>query len=364
MSGFNDSPFGDPFSDPSITSATNKPTVNGDSGLEDYNPFANQTTKPTNSVRGATNPPLVSPQPAVINTSSVGPMSNNNNMAPVPPPPYNPSAAVNIDHLQKQKEELDRREAELAEREERLRIEGNGVKRENNWPPIPAFCPVTPCFYQDINVEIPVEFQKIVRYVYYLWISYVGVLFINVLGALAALCEDIANSGGIFAFSLVALVFFTPLSFICWFRPLYKAFRNDSSFNFMIFFFVFFCQLVYVVLCAIGIPGMGSIGLFLAIKWSSGSPVIFNIFIFLCAIVMACYALASFLVLIKVHSIYRSTGASMQKAQQEFTQGVLRNETVQHAASAAAAGAARQAMSQQFGSTGNTTNTSGSGLRY
>jgi len=51
----------------------------------------------------------------------------------------------------------------------------------------------------------------------------------------------------------------------------------------------------------------------------------------------------------------------MQKAQAEFTQGVLRNEHVQHAATAAAAGAARQAMSQTFGSNNNT---GGSGLRY
>ncbi len=61
-----------------------------------------------------------------------------------------------------------------------------------------------------------------------------------------------------------------------------------------------------------------------------------------------------------MHSIYRSTGASLQKAQAEFTQGVLRNEHVQHAASAAAAGAARQAMSQTFGSN----NPNGTGLRY
>ena len=43
--------------------------------------------------------------------------------------------------------------------------------RQNNWPPLPKFCPVQPCFYQDINVDIPVEFQKIVKNLYYLWVG-------------------------------------------------------------------------------------------------------------------------------------------------------------------------------------------------
>ena len=43
--------------------------------------------------------------------------------------------------------------------------------KQNNWPPLPKICPIQPCFYQDINVDIPVEFQQIVKYVYYLWIG-------------------------------------------------------------------------------------------------------------------------------------------------------------------------------------------------
>lgn len=42
--------------------------------------------------------------------------------------------------------------------------------RQNNWPPLPkGFC-YQPCFYLDINVEIPPDFQHVVRQLYYLWL--------------------------------------------------------------------------------------------------------------------------------------------------------------------------------------------------
>ena len=56
-------------------------------------------------------------------------------------------------------------------------------------------------------------------------LDYVGVLFVNMLGGMAAMIEGMEDSGKIFAFSLVSILIFSPLSFICWFRPLYKAFR-------------------------------------------------------------------------------------------------------------------------------------------
>lgn len=41
--------------------------------------------------------------------------------------------------------------------------------RKNNWPPLPEKLPVGPCFYHDIAVDIPVEFQKTVKIMYNLW---------------------------------------------------------------------------------------------------------------------------------------------------------------------------------------------------
>merc|ERR1711976_198247 len=71
------------------------------------------------------------------------------------------------------------------------------------------------------------------------------------------------DMGGTFGLALVYAVLFSPASYVCWFRPAYKAFRDDSSFNFMIFFFVFFFQTIVSVLYSLGIGGMGSSGLIL-----------------------------------------------------------------------------------------------------
>ena len=40
---------------------------------------------------------------------------------------------------------------------------------ENNFPPLPRFIPLRPCFYQDFN-EIPDQHRTMCKRLYYLWI--------------------------------------------------------------------------------------------------------------------------------------------------------------------------------------------------
>lgn len=51
---------------------------------------------------------------------------------------------------------------------------------------------------------------------------------------------------------------------------------------------------------------------------------------------------------VQVHALYRTTGASFEKAQQEFATGVMSNKTVQTAAANAAANAASNAARGAF----------------
>lgn len=51
-----------------------------------------------------------------------------------------------------------------------------------------------------------------------------GTLFVNMFGCLALFCVD-ASHGVDFGLAMLWFLLFTPCSFVCWYRPLYGAFR-------------------------------------------------------------------------------------------------------------------------------------------
>ncbi|KAG8126871.1 hypothetical protein E2320_021960 [Naja naja] len=45
------------------------------------------------------------------------------------------------------------------------------AEKVNNFPPLPKFIPLKPCFYQNFTDEIPIDYQTLVRRIYRLWMS-------------------------------------------------------------------------------------------------------------------------------------------------------------------------------------------------
>lgn len=322
MSGTDQNPFAEPggdpnpFNDPSVTQVTHSSM----DPVDQYNPFPPQSS---DSLAVHTTPY----QPAVLQPSTE-------------PSPQATAAAAQA-NLLRQQEELERKAAELDRREQELQNRGPTGK-ENNWPPLPKSFPIKPCFYQDFSEEIPPEYQRVCKMMYYLWMFNCVTLFLNLLACLAQFTTN--TSYGInFGLSILWLILFTPCSFLCWYRPVYKAFKTDSSFSFFFFFFVFFCQVAIFTIQAVGIPGWGNSGWIMAFTLIKSSTAVGCIMVVVAIFFTIC-AVLSVVLLKMVHSMYRRTGASFQKAQQEFSQGVLSNKTFQSAAAGAASSAAQGAF--------------------
>ncbi|XP_067395280.1 secretory carrier-associated membrane protein 3 isoform X2 [Emydura macquarii macquarii] len=168
-------PFGEPdnpFQDPAVMQ--HKPSTEY-ATLDVYNPFENREP-----------PPPYQPPPGAQPTPPVAKVPQQPASAMQPPKKLSPSESKNYGsygsqastaaaaaELLKRQEELNRKAEELDRRERELQNAalGSAAVRQNNWPPLPSFCPMKPCFYQDIPVEIPTEFQKTVSSMYYLWMG-------------------------------------------------------------------------------------------------------------------------------------------------------------------------------------------------
>ncbi|KAM3856081.1 secretory carrier-associated membrane protein 4 isoform 2-T6 [Vipera latastei] len=147
-------------------------------------------------------------------------------------------------------------------------------------------------------------------------------LSVNLIASLAWLIGG--GSATNFGLAILWLVLFSPCSYVCWFRPVYKAFRSDSSFNFMAFFFIFGAQFILTVFQAIGISGWGACGWLAAIGFISTSVGAGVVMLFPAVMFTLC-ALGMFISLIRVHRIYRNGGGSFQKAQNEWQSGSWRD---------------------------------------
>ncbi|CAM4771442.1 unnamed protein product [Rotaria magnacalcarata] len=87
------------------------------------------------------------------------------------------------------------------------------------------------------------------------------------------------------------------------------------------------------ILFAIGIiAGMCGFTLMIKLFTSGGSKIVVGLIVMIVTACFAMLALADGLLMIKVHRLYRLSGASLEQAQQEFQSAFVNNETVRGAA--------------------------------
>ncbi|KAK6471321.1 secretory carrier-associated membrane protein 3 isoform X1 [Huso huso] len=335
---------GNPFQDPAVTQHHTPST--GYATLDLYNPFdSSRGPPPPYESAKQTPPPAAQPppqQPAAPQPKTPTEPRNYGSYS-TQPQARSATAAATAELLRRQ-EELEKKAADLERRERELQSAGLGKEatRQNNWPPFPSFCPIQPCFYQDISVEIGQDFQRTVSTMYYFWMFSGCTLIFNFIANLAFFCVNTSAGVGL-GLAILWILIFTPCSFLCWYRPMYKAFRSDSSFNFFFFFFVFFVQVCLYVMQAVGIPNWGFSGWIVSLAALKVNVAV-AVIMLLTAVMFTGTAVMGVIMLKKIHSLYRRTGASFQKAQAEFTTGVLSNEAVRTAAASAATGAAQGAF--------------------
>ncbi|CAF1316634.1 unnamed protein product [Rotaria sordida] len=322
-----------PFADSSIQQATAS-SFSNQQPVNEYNPFAKTATTAQPALPPPPPPPSQQPNiAAVLPPTQPATYQSPFYASSAPPPntvqrPIETPTRVDLSQYERQQAELEQREKRLADRERALSDSTKLQKGEKNFPPLPKFCPCGPCFYQDISIEIPSQFQIWVRYLYYLWLMYSATLFLNMIAALSYFVVD-KNGAATFGLSLVYLFLFIPSSYICWFRPIYRAFRTDSSVYFMLFFVINFAFVATNILFAIGIIG-GMCG-FARLGLMATNKAVGTMMIILGSL-WSLISLLSVLLTIRVHRLYRQSGASLEQAQREFQSAFVNNPTVRGAA--------------------------------
>ncbi|PKA66223.1 Secretory carrier-associated membrane protein 4 [Apostasia shenzhenica] len=141
--------------------------------------------------------------------------------------------------------ELKKKEQEVKRREDALTRAGVTIE-EKNWP---SFFPL---IHHDISKEIPVHGQKLQYLAFASWLGIVLCLVYNIIAV--TVCW--IRGGGVIIFLLANIyaLIGVPLSYLLWYRPLYRAMRTDSAMKFGLFFLIYLIHIGFCIVAAIAPP--------------------------------------------------------------------------------------------------------------
>ncbi|KAG9150480.1 hypothetical protein Leryth_010860 [Lithospermum erythrorhizon] len=117
---------------------------------------------------------------------------------------------------------------------------------DKNWPPF------FPIIHHDIANEIPVPAQRLQYLAFSSWLGIVLCLVFNVIAVIV--CWVQGGGVKIFFLSIIYCILGCPLSYILWYRPLYRAMRTDSALGFSWFFLFYLLHIGFCIFAAIAPP--------------------------------------------------------------------------------------------------------------
>ncbi|XP_061367697.1 secretory carrier-associated membrane protein-like isoform X1 [Gastrolobium bilobum] len=266
------------------------------------------------------------------NPKSVPPATNSR-LSPLKPEPvdYNYGFGATVDipldtstDLKKKEKELQSKEAELRKREQEVRRREEAASRagivleDKNWPPF------FPIIHHDIANEIPIHLQKLQYVAFTTLLGLVVCLSWNVIAVTAAWIRG--EGVKIWFLAIIYLIAGVPGAYVLWYRPLYRAFRNESALKFGWFFLFYLLHIGFCILAAVAPPivfkGKSLTGILAAID-VLGDHALIGIFYFIGFGLFCLETLVSVWVIQQVYMYFRGSGKAAEM-KREVARGAFR----------------------------------------
>jgi len=261
------------------------------------------------------------------------PAATNSRLSPLKPEPvdYNYGFGATVDipldssmDLKKKEKELQAKETELRKREQEVRRREEAASRagivleEKNWPPF------FPIIHHDIANEIPIHLQKLQYVAFTTLLGLVLCLFWNVIAVTAAWIKG--EGVKIWFLAIIYFIAGVPGAYVLWYRPLYRAFRNESALKFGWFFLFYLLHIGFCILAAVAPPivfkGKSLTGILAAID-VLGDHALIGIFYFIGFGLFCVETLISIWVIQQVYMYFRGSGKAAEM-KREAARGALR----------------------------------------
>ncbi|KAG1657711.1 hypothetical protein FOA52_002515 [Chlamydomonas sp. UWO 241] len=167
--------------------------------------------------------------------------------APVVAPGGGGEQSARLAALNKKEKELEVKELKLKKLEAELKDAG-GVLVKKNWP----IC--LPMLHHDIAGEIPDKSKRVVREFYLCWWALLFILWYQFFCASIVMGYKADKAVASWFLTLVFIICGVPISFLTWYRSMYKAAQNDSTASYIFFFIMFLVHCGFSIWSTVAFP--------------------------------------------------------------------------------------------------------------